>query len=300
MVIAAAAVACGLDLTGVAPIGTSDAGVDASSTRDVTPEPPVEGGKDPETGPPDADMPDTGCDAGAGAFCDHCNPELVLCVQFEGGIVDQSMYRRNIELDGAAPSFVAEDGGEAAISLDGSTTFHVLDAPELSDNRQFTVEVWAKLRALPPDGGRYGLFDRQGVASEFLYGGGQVDASTDKPHLRCSNIDSQAIAFPTDKYLYFACVANHDKSTIRGYVDGKRVINEADGGGVLLPYFPDGGWHEPLVLFANSPSLDDFQGEVASIRVFTHVRTAADVAATAGRDAGKKDASADAGDDDDD
>ena len=290
MALGFAAVACGLSVSGTDPESPVDAGVDVRS-RDVTPTPEDVTIADRFV-PDDAEppTPDASCDAGPGVFCNYCNPDLLLCLQFEGGIRDESLYQRSIVLDASEdggtvnPTFVFGDGGFGALALDGSFAISVPPGPGLTDHRQFSVEILAKMRDLPRDAGRYGLYDRNSaLLSFFVYGG---DGGVSGPHLRCLGHEVD-VELTTERYMHFACTADSTTDRVNAYLDGRRVI--AAEGGTYAP--PDGGWTGPLFLFANDPSGDVFQGEVASIRMFARVRTARAIARAAG-DGG------DAGDDD--
>jgi hypothetical protein len=113
----------------------------------------------------------------------------------------------------------------------------------------------------------------------FIYG---PDGGGGAARLRCAGNDA-VVKFATDRYMHFACTTNATNQRVRLYVDGLPVL-EGDSG-VSVP--PDGGWDRHFVLMGNDPSGDDFQGEVASIRMYTRVVSAADIARAAGADAGE-------------
>ena len=259
--LAVAVVACGLSVTGIGPEEHAEAGVDAQA-------PLLDTGAS-------SDREDTGlpCDAGAGAFCDYCDPALVLCLELDGGLVDQSSYHHTIDLDGGGTPMFAVEGSARPISLDGSFQMTFVPGAKLHANELFSVEVRAKLRSLPPIAGRFGLFDRDGIAGMFIYGG---DGGAGQPRLRCAGNDV-VVPFKTDRYMYFTCTASAPDQRVRIYVDGVPVL-EGDSG---VPVPPDGGWERHLVLLGNDPQGDDFQGEVASVRMFTRIRSADEIAQAA-------------------
>lgn len=237
-VLAGAAVACGLSVTGIGP-ERGDGG------------PSVETDGSP---PRDQVVPDgqTACDAG-GAFCDYCDPTLVLCVEFDGGFVDRSMYHRPVDIRGGTPAYLQENG-LGAISLDGSVALAALGGeltPDASDN---TIDMVVRARAVPADGGRFGLVDRNGAASIFLY----------PSALSCHGQELDGGKLPAT-FTHVTCVVS--RATAYLYLDGQRVLRADAGPIVPIPT-------EPTMIGRDDDNgdldsgKDFFQGDIASIRIY--------------------------------
>ncbi len=259
VVFAAAAVACGLDVTGVAPIFDGGAPADASTPDTATA--PVDASRDVAL-----DMEAAVPCVPDGGFCDYCDPTLILCIQFEGGIADKSRYAHVIDVDGSA-AFITTPAGEA-IALDGSVNMTAL-TPEVDVRPGLTIEVVAKIGKLPPDGGRSGFIDRDGNFGLFLHDDGSVN---------CSNARTAAGTDPSGP-THIACVIAPGRARI--FYQGLRVaLTDAGGAGAS---------NQPIAIGRNSPSGDPFVGEIASLRIYTRAKTTAEIALAAGADASDED-----------
>lgn len=273
--IGAVLVACGLEVTGIDPIPDRgpDSGADTSVSAhpDATLDAEVEirdAGSDA-----DADAP-APCDAGGGS-CDYCDPALVLCIEFDGGIVDQSMYHRSIDVRGT-PTFFTQNG-HGAISLDGSVGLSVPGDSRLPSNEDVTIEIRARVRSAPPDGGRFGLVDRNNVSSMFYYWDGRLTC-----HGVAHQFDPAAVVGNMGEA---ACVATRDgKASL--FVNGARAM---EGDAAAPPGAHPG---EPTMigrddLGGDASALSDMlQGDIEHVRIYHRARSAKEIARAAGLDAG--------------
>lgn len=239
---AAAAVACGLSVTG---LGTSEPDDDAGVE---------EAGAPPADATPDVDR------CREGVFCDPCDPTLLLCLTFEGDITDESPHGHVIRVDGGA-AFVPGMSGNA-LALDGGTFILVPASPAIQATSELTIEMWMRVSQLPPSGGRSGLADRNGVFGFFLQPNGE---------LTCTPGTARGPVDAGGGWNHVACVIGQGKTML--YVGGAPV-SESEAG-------PPAASEEPIVIGANSPSGDPFLGELDSLRIYARAKLTDEIAAAA-------------------
>lgn len=233
-------VACGLDARGTllepAETARADAAVDVAA--EAVSEVPV-----------------------ADPFCDPTDPDLILCVPFDGQVADDSVHRQAIEVSGPV-DFVPGVRGSAVV-VGAATTLHVPHGDPW-DYSTLTVELWFRPDGVP-DAGRAGLFDKNGSFGVFLHPGGIV---------RCivgATVEAQAAR--VGAWTHVACVNDGEKAAI--YVDGARVAEiDSDPVAVTEALAAIGG---------DSPSGDPLSGALDGVRVFARARTVEEVAAAARR-----------------
>lgn len=211
----------------------------------------------------DGDASKTPC-VSDGGFCDLCDRALVLCIQFDGGAVDESRFHRPLAFEGGAPKYI-RDKGFGALSLDGKVFVIVPAGDGLDDVNAITAEFFARVKR-PPEQARITFYDGNAIGSFFLYGG---DAGG-PPHLRCNNTDVDAGKI-NDEWTHYTCVSRTLQDAggaISIYVDGGRL------NGSNLPASAPTASKEQIFLFADHPSgtKDGLVGDVASVRIYRRAK----------------------------
>jgi hypothetical protein len=99
--------------------------------------------------------------------------DLVLCVDFEGGVFDRSLHKHDIRADGGM--FVKgarpEDGSAGDFN---STTRMRIQHSDAMDVKALTIEATVTPRRLPASGDRMGILDYTHEYSLFIYPDGKV------------------------------------------------------------------------------------------------------------------------------
>lgn len=238
---------CGLDAVG--SLVVADAGLRNAPLVEAAP-----------PAPPDAAT----SDAGDAAPPDECaDPSLVLCVPFDGVPADRA-HGQAIQVSGLV-TFVAGIHGEAVL-LDPTSALTVADGPDWTYTK-LTVETWVRVDALPADGGRSGLLDKDGSFGVFVYPDGTVDCVM-------SGVASAKVLATVGTWVHVACVN-----------DGAATSLYADG--VLQTSVDAGAVSQTTALAAignNSPNLGNpLVGALDLLRVYSRAKTAAEIAADAKR-----------------
>lgn len=240
---------CSFDPSGGSPADTTDARVvDAQPGADADPSAP-----DARPGP----------DANAAAFCDPADPTLVVCYRFEGDAVDGSMYGNDATAVDA--SFSAGVSGDALVTTAASNV--AVASSSGLDVAALTMEMWLRPAAIPGD--RAGLLDNSGQYRLFLHSGGRI---------RCRVTGGAELFTANDavtqgQFTHVACT--YDGAVMRIYIDGTESTS--------LPFvgsIPTGGGS--LTIAQNNPSGDNLEGALDSLRMWSRIRTPAEICEAAG------------------
>jgi hypothetical protein len=177
------------------------------------------------------------------------------------------MYHRSLDVLGT-PTFIVSDG-VGAISLDGSVGLSLPTDPRTESFDEETIDIRVRVRTLPPDGGRYGLVDRNGASSMFLYGDGR---------LTCRG--QIAYAYSPDAtaghFQRLTCVVARN-GTAALYVQGARVAEgDADAPVVRAGERTMIGRDD----LDNDASViaDPLQGDIATVRLYHRALTEKEIA----------------------
>lgn len=231
-----AIVACGFD--GVAgldvpsdPGDASAAAVDASADVDASPQGPCS------------------------------DPSLVLCMRFEGSVVDEARAQI-VEVTGT-PAFEPGVAG-TALTLDANLTVHIANGPAWTYSA-LSFEVWVKPAALPQAGARAGLIDKNNSFGVFLQPNGAVTCTMKGA--------ASAVVAAVGQWVHIACV--NDGTTTKLYADGVERASVPAGTVALTP--------DLAAIGSNSPSGSPFVGALDSLRLFARARTPGEIAAAARR-----------------
>jgi hypothetical protein len=250
--------ACGLDVVGAAdapPAAVPDVAMDSAS-----PTPP------PAPPPPPPAFVDAGGDAGVDApvdagppFCDASDTSLVLCVQFENEVRDESSYAQPIVESGSV-AFGPGKHGQAVVVGD-TTTLHMTDGPAWRYTA-LTVEMWIRPDALPASGGRMGLLDKDASFGVFLYSDGSVAC--------IMGATASAVVLTVGTRTHVACV--NDGTTTKLYADG---VESASATGAVAAST------STIAIGGNNPSGDPLVGALDELRVTARALSATEIAADA-------------------
>ena len=237
------------------PAPTTKSGTTAPTTNDGAARSDAGAG----AGPSDAS---TGAADGASTTPVLCTAsDLVLCFPFENSVTDKGpnaiapAQSTNVTFvlgkDGRAAVFDAT----SAVRFGGNAAFDVTNA---------TVEAWIKRTANP--GGDGVIFDADGRFSLTLEPDGDVKCKT-------GNADVVAGKVTADVWAHVACT--FDGAKLRVYIDGS--LKDTDNGSIGSS--PGSG----AAIGGNAPAGEPFLGAIDSLRVFKVARTAAEIAAAAGK-----------------
>ena len=238
-------------------IAASDA-VDAADAADATDAADARDATDtPDTSPP--------------PFCNDL--DIVACYRFENdGFAmqphDESLYGNHGSTFTGA-SFVAGVHG-SAVSVNAASVIKVPDSASL-DVAQLTMEVRFRPTTLPT-GTRAGLLDDNGQYGFFILNGGKVRCSVATPIF--VSLDSPAVVAVVGKWTHVACIANGGALIM--YVDGVAVNYAAAVGNI------DGKPTDGLAIGMNSPSGDNFVGDLDDMRIWRRALTPTEVCASSG------------------
>jgi len=228
----------------------------------------------------DTEPPDTGGvgDAAADAdeteagtpMCDSTDPTLIACYRFEDAEQpkqphDESMYAHHGTSTGV--TFAAGKEGRAMIVSSTSYT-NVPDSATLAPTTAITIETWIRVKSFPPSG-RAGIADCNLRFGLFLLPGGAVRATTPAP------LDTAAV-LKLGTWHHLAYTYDGARQVI--YVDGAIVKEAALAGGTFGT-----GDGAGLAIGMNSPSGDNLDGALDSMRIFRIARTKAQICAAAGK-----------------
>lgn len=181
---------------------------------------------------------------------------LAACYDFAGlrggTLLDQSGNGN----DGTASAVGVVMGpfGTAA-TFDARSEIAVPDSASLDLTGEHTLEAWIRVDALPPPGDRYGVLDKEGQYSLFVY---------DSDDYRCDSAAGTLYAGPVvlGSWTHVACV--YDGTSLRLYVDGMEW-GSTDAGGALNTTNTD-----PMAIGDTSPEFDDpLAGAIGGVRVWS-------------------------------
>ncbi len=238
-----------------APDSATDAPADAPA--DVA-SPPFDAGRDAGDAGPDAD-------AGPPPLCDPSDPTLVLCLPFEGNALDGA---------GAAllppivtnVTFGAGRVGQGATFASGGVEF--AHAAKL-DVDAITMEAFVSPKSLPAVGARMGILDSGGRVGLFLVG-------TDIYCFGAGSLTGAAVGgvVPIGKFTHIACTSNATMTIL--YVDGVQLTSSVPTGPIAKPA-------NGVTVGRNDPSGEFFDGTLDELRIYSRVRSPAEIAADANR-----------------
>ena len=228
----------------------------------------------------DAPVDGAGEDAIAPTLCD-ADPDLELCFSF-----DQAPLPSPLPNEGTA-NVAAEltnitripspAGGAAQLAADSAIVL-----PTSSEiTNILAIEVWLRIDAAPPNGGRSGLVDSNIIPpniSLFLY---RQDPILE---LRCGlgeQLESMPATLPVDTWLYVACTCEAGSLII--YVDGLKLDERAGACGSGGAFVADG-----FTIGSDNTGNPDMVGErlsgaIDGVRLWSATRTAQQICATSGR-----------------
>lgn len=144
-----------------------------------------------------------------------------------------------------------------ALSLNGTGQVTVAMQPALNVS-VVTLEAWVRPSALPATG-RMGILDKDGQFGMFLYAPGVV---------RCTGGNGyvEGLSLAANAWVHVSCT--YDGTTWVQYANGVQVANTSGASAPLTQGAVNG-----LVLGANSPNGDGFQGRLDRIRIWSVVRS---------------------------
>jgi hypothetical protein len=195
--------------------------------------------------------------APATGFCDE--PALALCYEFEGNALDGTAAHNDATV--TSVGYASGISGQS-ISLDASS---VVEPPAGAVAvAELTIELWIYPTALPQVGGRMGLLDNDGRYGLFLYQDGEV---------RCTGAGgySSGWGITDNVWTHIACTIGGVEARL--YVDG--VLAQTSVAGTL------DSTPSVVRIGSNSPSGDPFLGQLDQLRLFSVVRTDAEICAAA-------------------
>ena len=202
-----------------------------------------------------ADVPDS----------DACSParvDLIACFDFEGSIVDGSSAGHVITTV-TNVSFASAGGPDGMFAVVGPTSAISIAASTAFNTSAFTVTAWVRLEAVPPPGGRAGVFDSDGRYGMYIDPSGSM-------LVRGVASPPGSIGLATWTHL----AVSDDGTTVRFYVNG--VATSAGAATVAVPTS-----NLASEIGGNAPTGDRMSGAVDKLRVFRRILSASEVAAEA-------------------
>lgn len=225
-------------------------------------------GSDGELEPEDEVSPDP---APAGrSVCDRRDPDLRLCVDFDGDVMDRSVYGATIA---ATEVSSMQRGSEPAAALVATSTMHVREGGDLDIVGQLSLEAWIRPQGAPGSEG-FWILD-----NNTQYGASYTTAGT----IRCvlGNLVVDSAPLPADgQFHHVACT--YDGARLHVYLDGD--LSRCRDLGIAIPTTGEDG----LAIGANLSGTDtapqfrgNFVGGLDDVRVWA--RGDLDACAAAGR-----------------
>jgi hypothetical protein len=201
------------------------------------------------------------------------DPDLMLCLRFEGGAKDESPNALAMTTTGAA--YEAGLDGEA-LSSNAQTRVHNLETKALDVTTEVTIEAWVKLRVLPATGQRYGIVDYQRQWSLWVLPGGGVTCSVITP----AEFTADALIQP-GVWTSVACTGTSNQLTIwiNGVARTSHAIDKLPAASNTAYGIAIGGNIQNLP--GSTP--DQLDGWLDNLRVWRHARTQAQLCASAVR-----------------
>jgi hypothetical protein len=201
-------------------------------------------------------------DASPPPLCDSNDSTLVFCLPFDGDAIDRS--GKPLPTTVSNVTFGAGRVGQAASFATGFVESP--HAPTL-DVASVTMEAFVSPKTLPAPAARHGILDSNGRFSLFLMPSGSVACSAGP------GADATTAGLPTGKLTHIACTASGGILTL--YVDGAVVASAVAG---PIPVNANG-----IAVGRNDPSGDFFDGTIDELRIYSRVRSPAEIAAAAMR-----------------
>ncbi len=235
---------------------------------DVAPDAPVDRAPDlaPDVGPdhpPDTSpdtAPDRAPDTSLAGACPSGDAALLICLSFEGSLVDPSEPRATV-----TGSNIAFEVGisDLAVRMGTSSVIRVgVGWGSIRDD--FTLEAWVRPDRLPTGDQRMGVLDEDSHFGLFVYPGGRVVCSSSGAEVEAQN------AVAVGAWTGLACTASGD--TLVLWVNGvARDQDQTDG--------MSNGGTSVLGIGGNLPSGDPFEGSIDNVRVWNQARTAPQICA---------------------
>jgi hypothetical protein len=205
-------------------------------------------------------------------FCDASDKTLIACYRFEidertTQPFDESSYAHHGTT--SMVTYVAgPTGAGKAIQIAATSAVRVPYFATLGVTSSITIEAWIKPKTLPATG-RAGIVDDNGRYGFFIMPGSIFRATAPAP------IDSDAV-LTTGTWQHVAYTYDGAKQTL--YRNGNVVKTQDLMGGTYG--MSDGSG---LAIGMNSPSGDNFDGAIDSLRIFNIARTAKEICTAAGK-----------------
>jgi Concanavalin A-like lectin/glucanases superfamily len=249
----------------------------ADGSRDGGPEPGELDADSPEVAPSDArtldlgtdstpddaavdTTPDRAPDTGTAASCPTGDPSLLICLRFEGSLVDESTPAATVT--GTNLTFEAGMDNLAA-RLASSSVVRAAQGWGALDT-VFTLEAWIRPDRLPTGSERMGILDEDSHFGLFLLPGGTI---------RCSSSGAEALAsaaVAVGQWTAVACTASANRLVL--WIDGvARAEGQMDG--------LSNGTPTTLGIGGDLPSGDPWEGLIDNLRVWSSARTAQQISA---------------------
>lgn len=166
---------------------------------------------DPRPGTvPGDDEPDAGAPPATRGFCDHTDPSLRLCVDFDGTIIDRSAAGAAVAATGVTPM---QRDGEAAASLSAASTMHVHEAATLDILGALSLDMWIQPASKPSSSTTYWMLD-----NNTQYGAEFTDTGAVRCVLGGRVVDSATALAVDGRFHHIACT--YDKAKLKVFVDG--------------------------------------------------------------------------------
>jgi hypothetical protein len=251
----------------VAPDGSApDASVPDASALDA----PA-----PDASAPDASAPDaSAADVRVPAVGCPTDPDLLLCMRFEGSLRDESASGHVFTSTGTGFT-----SGVDGLALNHMATSDVRLANTTAfDVARVTLEAWVQPRTLPAGTARAAIVDYQREFSLFVYPDGSV---------RCAVNDGSSTpgearmvgAVQPGVWTSLACTA--EVGMVSLWVDGVLRVSTP-----LTAFLPNTGGAAGLYIGTNIPAdttldRDPFDGLIDNVRVWRRLRTAPEICAAA-------------------
>lgn len=258
-----AATACGIDAVGSAPAPDgSDGGPEvdgALSSTDGSLEdaPTADGSLDVLAFDTESDVLVVGP-----AFCQE--PSLVACYRFENGVVDESSPPIGSPTTATDVTYVPGPPGHGnALRVQSTTVLQLPDDPTW-DATNITLEFWVNIQTLPATRG--GIFDNSRGYAVFIQSNGVA---------RCGTASLDSTVLPLATWTHVACVWDATLGNVIVYVNGSQT------GTLSAPANMPIASTEPAAIGSNIPSGDPLDGMIDGLRIFSSVRSPAQIAAAA-------------------
>jgi hypothetical protein len=188
-------------------------------------------------------------------FCDPGDPDLLLCLDFEGNLDDESSHDWTLEATGV--TYVAGPPGRGmAARLDLGSLVRILDDPGWAPSEERTWEIWMNPDFVPVGSGRFGILDKEGEFSSFL----------NRDGVSCSayGVGSVVTAAVAGAWHRVRCV--YQTSGMSVYVDGTY-----QGAQIVTTTTMDAG--NPLHIGSNgTDGADAWRGAIDGLRIWNAAR----------------------------